>query len=55
VAVLVGYFAGGESIGSRTIFGTLLILLSVVTISTLPSKRAVGKVAAVELSPAKIE
>jgi drug/metabolite transporter (DMT)-like permease len=55
VAVLVGYFVGGESIGSRTIFGTLLILLSVISISTLPSNRAAGKVAAVALSPAKIE
>ncbi len=34
VAVLLGYFAGGETIGSRTIAGTLLILVSVITITT---------------------
>jgi drug/metabolite transporter (DMT)-like permease len=55
VAVVVGYFFGAESIGLRTLFGTLLILLSVITISTLPSKRATGQVAAVELSPVKIK
>ena len=34
VAVLLGYFAGGETIGSRTIAGTLLVLVSVITITT---------------------
>src|SRR5882672_5742594 len=32
VAVLVGYFVGGETIGFRTVAGTLLILVSVITI-----------------------
>ncbi|HLW89137.1 MAG TPA: EamA family transporter [Terriglobales bacterium] len=54
VAVLVGYFAGGESIGLRTVFGTAMVLLGVITISTMPKAKAVH-VAAVELSPAKIE
>jgi drug/metabolite transporter (DMT)-like permease len=36
VAVLVGYFLGGEAIGPRTIAGTLLILVSVVVITTTP-------------------
>ncbi len=36
VAVLVGYFLGGESIGPRTIVGTLLVLVSVVVITTTP-------------------
>jgi len=34
VAVLLGYFAGGETIGTRTIAGTLLVLVSVITITT---------------------
>jgi len=36
VAVLVGYFLGGEAIGSRTVVGTLLVLVSVVVITTIP-------------------
>src|ERR1700686_2640071 len=38
VAVLVGYFLGGEPIGPRTIVGTLLVLVSVVVITTTPRK-----------------
>jgi drug/metabolite transporter (DMT)-like permease len=34
VAVLVGYFLGGETLGLRTIVGTLLVLISVVVITT---------------------
>ncbi len=34
VAVLVGYFFGGEPIGLRTILGTALVLVSVVVITT---------------------
>jgi drug/metabolite transporter (DMT)-like permease len=40
VAVLVGYFLGGEAIGRRTIVGTLLVLASVVVITTMPGRRA---------------
>jgi len=40
VAVLVGYFLGGETIGPRTIVGTLLVLVSVVVITTTPAKAA---------------
>ena len=36
VAVLVGYFLGGEPIGVRTIAGTMLVLVSVVVITTTP-------------------
>jgi drug/metabolite transporter (DMT)-like permease len=36
VAVLLGYFFGGEVIGPRTIAGTLLILVSVVVITMTP-------------------
>jgi drug/metabolite transporter (DMT)-like permease len=40
VAVLVGYFLGGEAIGPRTIVGTLLVLVSVVVLTTTPGKKA---------------
>jgi drug/metabolite transporter (DMT)-like permease len=40
VAVLVGYFLGGEAISERTILGTLFILVSVIVITTTPSKKA---------------
>jgi len=39
VAVLLGYFLGGETLGRRTILGTALILLSVVAITTAKAKR----------------
>ena len=39
VAVLVGYFLGGEAIGLRTILGTALVLVSVVVITLTPGKR----------------
>ena len=38
VAVLVGYFVGGETIGFRTVAGTFLILVSVITITTTPKQ-----------------
>jgi drug/metabolite transporter (DMT)-like permease len=34
VAVLLGYFLGGESLGPRTILGALFVLISVVVITT---------------------
>lgn len=34
VAVIVGYFLGGETVGRRTFLGTLLVLVSVVVITT---------------------
>jgi len=39
IAVLLGYFFGGEALGLRTIVGTLLVLVSVVVITTTPAKR----------------
>jgi drug/metabolite transporter (DMT)-like permease len=39
VAVLVGYFLGGEALGLRTILGTLLVLISVVVITTTRAKK----------------
>jgi drug/metabolite transporter (DMT)-like permease len=34
VAVIVGYFLGGEAVGPRTLLGTLLVLVSVIVITT---------------------
>ncbi len=39
VAVALGYFLGGETVGLRTLLGTLLVLVSVITITTTPVKR----------------
>jgi drug/metabolite transporter (DMT)-like permease len=39
VAVLVGYFLGGEPLALRTIVGTALILVSVLAITTMPAKK----------------
>src|SRR6266568_7045130 len=36
VAVILGYFLGGEAVGLRTLLGTLLVLVSVITITTTP-------------------
>jgi drug/metabolite transporter (DMT)-like permease len=43
VAVLIGYFLGGEELGMRTILGTALVLVSVVVITTGPSRKAVAQ------------
>jgi drug/metabolite transporter (DMT)-like permease len=40
VAVLLGYFLGGEALGLRTILGTLLVLISVVVITTTRAVKA---------------
>jgi drug/metabolite transporter (DMT)-like permease len=48
VAVVLGYFLGGEAIGSRTIVGTLLVLVSVVVITTTPGKKVEVKPSAKE-------
>ena len=39
VAVLLGYFLGGEQLGPRIIMGTVLVLLSVAVITTTPKKK----------------
>jgi drug/metabolite transporter (DMT)-like permease len=36
VAVLLGYFFGGEELGARTVAGTVLVLVSVIVITTTP-------------------
>ena len=39
VAVLAGYFLGGEALGMRTVAGTLLVLVSVIVITTTPKEK----------------
>jgi drug/metabolite transporter (DMT)-like permease len=39
VAVLIGYFLGGEPLGLRTILGALFVLVSVVMITTTPANK----------------
>lgn len=53
IAVLLGYFFGGEPIGARTIMGTVFILISVVMITTAPAKKREAKAWSGE--PQKIE
>jgi drug/metabolite transporter (DMT)-like permease len=51
VAVAVGYFFGREAVGPRTLLGTLLILVSVITIATTPraeTNHSVADLSAVE-------
>jgi len=40
VAVLLGYFLGGETLGLRTVLGTVFVLISVVVITTTRTKKA---------------
>ncbi len=40
VAVLIGYFWGGERLSARTVLGSLFILVSVVVITTTSAKKA---------------
>lgn len=42
VAVLVGYFLGGEALGLRIILGTLFVLISVLVITTTQPKKPVA-------------
>jgi drug/metabolite transporter (DMT)-like permease len=43
VAVLVGYFLGGETLGLRTILGTLFVLTSVVMITSMRTEHPAVK------------
>jgi drug/metabolite transporter (DMT)-like permease len=45
VAVVIGYFLGGEALGARTILGTLFVLISVVVITTTQAKKPVAALA----------
>ena len=59
VAVILGYFLGGEAVGPRTLLGTLLVLVSVITITTTPKSAPVptkkDAEAGAELNPAEAE
>jgi len=48
IAVVVGYFFGGESLGQRTILGTLLVLVSVVFITAAKAPKQAAALAAEE-------
>jgi drug/metabolite transporter (DMT)-like permease len=43
VAVIVGYFLGGEALSMRTILGTLFVLVSVVVITTARAKQPMAE------------
>jgi drug/metabolite transporter (DMT)-like permease len=49
VAVLLGYLLGGESLGLRTILGTLFVLVSVLLITTTRAKKPVAALATEEM------
>jgi drug/metabolite transporter (DMT)-like permease len=42
VAVLLGYYLGGEALDLRTILGTLFVLISVLVITMTPAKKVAG-------------
>jgi drug/metabolite transporter (DMT)-like permease len=42
VAVLVGYFLGGEALGIRTVLGTICVLISVVVITTARTRKTIA-------------
>jgi drug/metabolite transporter (DMT)-like permease len=52
IAVLIGHFLGGETVGARTAFGTFLVLVSVIVITTTPAKKAEVKAFVEELGEA---
>jgi drug/metabolite transporter (DMT)-like permease len=45
VAVLLGYFLGGEPLGARTVLGSLFILISVLLITTTRDKKSAAALA----------
>lgn len=55
VAVLIGYFLGGESIGVRTVCGSVLVLVSVIAIATTPAKIRAVQQTSVQLAKAEAE
>jgi drug/metabolite transporter (DMT)-like permease len=38
VAVIVGYYLGGEPLGARTVLGGIFVLASVITITSMRTK-----------------
>jgi drug/metabolite transporter (DMT)-like permease len=56
VAVVLGYFLGGEAVGPRTLVGALCVLASVITITTTPKPEAKASTEAfAELSSAEAD
>jgi drug/metabolite transporter (DMT)-like permease len=55
VAVALGYLLGGERIGLRTLLGTLLVILSVVAITTMPKRARIKIKTHQDQAPAAIE
>jgi drug/metabolite transporter (DMT)-like permease len=45
VAVLIGYFFGGEALGIRTVLGTVFVLVSVLLITTARQRKQVASLA----------
>jgi drug/metabolite transporter (DMT)-like permease len=43
VAVLIGYFFGGEALGLRTILGAAFVLVSVLLITGIPVRKRSAK------------
>jgi len=52
VAVLVGYFLGGEALGLRTILGSAFVLIGVGTITMTPTKKPAPELLAEETAEA---
>jgi drug/metabolite transporter (DMT)-like permease len=52
VAVILGYFGGGEAIGPRMLAGAILVLISVIAITTTPKKSESRKHAEVAVAEA---
>ncbi len=50
VAMLLGYFLGGEALGLRTILGTMFVLVSVVVITTTQGKKKPAETLAADVS-----
>jgi drug/metabolite transporter (DMT)-like permease len=48
VAVVLGYFLGGEELGPRTILGTVFVLISVVMITTTKATKIASATVAAE-------
>ncbi len=55
VAVTLGYFVGGETVGPRTLLGTLLVLVSVVVITTTKSRKPAAELARATLREEVVE
>jgi drug/metabolite transporter (DMT)-like permease len=51
VAVLLGYFLGGEVVGARTLLGTLCVLVSVIAIATMRAHSRPGPAVEPKASP----